>query len=402
MERVLVIAGGKWQVPLLKKLKSMGFEIVCSNLYPDSVGFQYADYCEVADVRDFDRNLEIAQKYQIDAVFTDQSDIAVPTAAYVSEQLGLHTIGSALAELFTNKYRMREYLEQKGFPYPEYKICSHVVEAIQFYLELNSKSIIKPLDSQSSRGIYEICSVKDLETYFEETKKSSKDQKSVLIERYIEGTEFTADGIVLNGIHRTLAISEKSHYDFNQNVADALYFSYKNDRFDYDALRKQNDAIIQSTGLPFGLTHAEYKFENGTFYLIEMAARGGGTKISSDIVPYMTGIDNYALWIQSVLDGNKQMELPTIKDEMKNRYMVLQFLDYPVEEKRIKAINGVKEINELPQIHDFALNINVGDLLKRATDDSNRIGYYIASGESMQDLKDMKDKVMERFSIELE
>ncbi len=401
MKRVMVIAGGKWQVPLLKKLKCMGFEIVCSNLYPDSVGFQYADYCEVADVRDWDKNLDIAKKYKVDAVFTDQSDIAVPTAAYVSEQLGLRTIGIKLAELFTNKYCMREYLKENTFPYPEFKICKELNEAKQFFIDLKHDAIIKPLDSQSSRGIYEIHVLEDLDRYFDNTKSNSKDQSSVLIERYVQGTEFTVDGIVVDGKHHTLAISEKSHYDFNQNVADALYFSYSNDTYDYNALRKLNDEIIQSTGLPFGLTHAEYKLENGTFYLIEMAARGGGTKISSDIVPYMTGIDNYALWIHSVLDD--KIEYPIIDlEEMKKRYMVLQFLDYPVEGRKIKEICGVEDIKALEQIYDFGLNIQAGDVLKKATDDSNRIGYYIAKGSSVEDLKEIKTKVMERLSIRFE
>ena len=42
--RLLVIAGGTWQVPIIKKAKALGFEVVNSNLYEDSIGFEYADY----------------------------------------------------------------------------------------------------------------------------------------------------------------------------------------------------------------------------------------------------------------------------------------------------------------------------------------------------------------------
>lgn len=402
MKTVLVIAGGKWQVPLLKKLKNMGFKIVCSNLYPDSVGFNYADYCEVADVRDMEKNLEIAKKYQVDAVFTDQSDIAVPTAAYVAERLGLRTIGTKLAELFTNKYCMREFLKQNKFPFPEYKFCKTLEDAKQFYKELDHKAIIKPLDSQSSRGIYEINTQEDLEEHFHDTQNCSKDKQSVLIERYVQGTEFTVDGIVIDGVHYSLAISEKTHYDYNHNIADALYFSYSNDSYDYDLLRERNNEIIQSTGLPFGLTHAEYKLENGTFYLIEMAARGGGTKISSDIVPYMTGIDNYSIWINDVLGNQHRTKKLDINEELKDRCMVLQFLDYPIKGKKIKEIHGLEDIKANPQIYDFDLNIQVGDMLEKATDDSNRIGYYIAGCNSIQELKKLKLEIMDRLFIQFE
>lgn len=400
MKRVLVIAGGKWQVPLLKKLKELNLEIVCSNLYADSPGFAFADFSEVADVRDQEKNLLIAKKYNVDAVFTDQSDIAVPTAAYVAQVLGLKTIGIDLAELFTNKYKMREYLKQHDFPFPEFKICTKLEEAKDFFVSLNCKAIIKPLDSQSSRGIYEITTLQDLENNFELSKLCSKDKTNVLIERYVKGTEFTVDGIVIEGKHYSLAISEKSHYDFNQNIADALYFSHKNEQYDYGKLRKINDQIINESGLPFGLTHAEYKYENGQFYLIEMAARGGGTKISSDIVPYLTGIDNYSLWIKSMLGDTN--ETPVISPEYEDRHMVLQFLDHEISGRKIKSIQGIDEIKKLSEVIDFGLNIQVGDILEKATDDSNRIGYYIASGNSKEELIQLKVKIMSLLSITFE
>ena len=50
MSRVMIIAGGDWQCPIVKTAKSMGHEVVCSNLYENSPAFQYADFGEVANV----------------------------------------------------------------------------------------------------------------------------------------------------------------------------------------------------------------------------------------------------------------------------------------------------------------------------------------------------------------
>ena len=41
----------------------MGHFVICSNLYEDSPAFVYADVCEVANVLDKEKNLEIAKKY---------------------------------------------------------------------------------------------------------------------------------------------------------------------------------------------------------------------------------------------------------------------------------------------------------------------------------------------------
>ena len=85
----MVIAGGDWQIELIKKAKSMGHYVICSNLYKDSKGFKYADLGEVADVLDKQKNLEIAKKHSPDAVISDQSDIAVPTELERRKQIYL-------------------------------------------------------------------------------------------------------------------------------------------------------------------------------------------------------------------------------------------------------------------------------------------------------------------------
>jgi len=81
--RLMVIAGGQWQVALIRKAKDMGLFVINSNLYPDSPGFRYADVELVADVRDRKQNLEFARQYQPDGIVTDQTDLSVPTVAYL-------------------------------------------------------------------------------------------------------------------------------------------------------------------------------------------------------------------------------------------------------------------------------------------------------------------------------
>ena len=155
-KRLMIIAGGTWQVPLVKKAKELGCFVVNSNLYEDSPGFKYADVTAVADVRDKEKNLQIAMQNHRDGVVTDQSDIAVPTVAYVADQLKLPSIGQSYAKLFTDKFEMRKFCRDHGFLYPEYKKCECAEEILGFLEKLGKKIIIKPIDSQSSRGVHTI------------------------------------------------------------------------------------------------------------------------------------------------------------------------------------------------------------------------------------------------------
>lgn len=398
---VMVIAGGTWQVPLIKKVKAMGYKVLNSNLYEDSPGFAFSDYTAVADVKDKEKNLEIAEKYKVNAVLTDQSDIAVPTVAYVAEKLGCYTFGEEMAALFTNKFKMRKFCQEKGFPIPEYRLCYTIEDAKEFLRELKKNIVIKPLDSQSSRGVFTIHTEEELEQYFSISESYSNQGKGVLAERYIVGTEFTIDGIMNKGVHHSLAISQKSHFAYNPNIASKLFFSYDNENFDYDRLRRQNNELVERTGLKFGLTHGEYKYENGKFYLIEIAARGGGTKIASDIVPFLSGIDTYELLVKNALGESAEVDYSVI-EKNKKRCAVLEFLDVESNGKKIKNISGLEQIREIKEVREIQLEFKVGDIVEKAQDDRSRAGFFIVCGETREKTQDVCNQIKKILDIEFE
>lgn len=404
MKTIMVVAGGTWQVPLIKRIKEMGYRVVNTNLYPDSVGFQYADQNGVMDVLDKESNLKFARENHVDAVLTEQSDIAVPTVAYVAEEMGCCSIGRDMAELFTNKYKMREFCQKNNFAFPEYCLCENVEQAVEFFRNMGRDVIIKPLDSQSSRGVFTIYNEEEMRKLYPIAESYTNKGNYVLVERYIRGTEFTVDGLVLNGKHHTLAISEKSHFEYNPNIASELFFTYRNEKFDYDCLRDTNNAIIDKAGLKNALTHAEYKFEEGKFYLIEMAARGGGTRISSDIVPYVSGVDNYKYLVEAsvgIQSEGEERELD-VKEAYKDRCAVLSFLDIESNGKRIEKIEGIEEIRAIPEVVAFEVEFSEGDIIERAQDDRSRVGFYIICAESRERLKEVTEMIKETFKITFE
>ena len=401
MKTIMVVAGGTWQVPLIKRIKKMGYRVVNTNLYPDSVGFQYADQNGVMNVLDKESNLNFAKENYVDAVLTEQSDIAVPTVAYIAEKIGCCGIGRDMAELFTNKYKMREFCQKNNFAFPEYCLCENVDQAIEFFRNLKKDVIIKPLDSQSSRGVFTIQTEEEMREMYPIAESYTNKGNYVLVERYIKGTEFTVDGLVLNEKHHTLAISEKSHFEYNPNIASKLFFTYQNEKFDYDCLRDTNNAIIDKAGLKNALTHAEYKFEEGKFYLIEMAARGGGTRISSDIVPYVSGVDNYKYLIEASVGVKNQVEEIEldVKEECKEHCAVLSFLDIESNGKQIEKIEGIEKIRAIPEVIAFEVEFSEGDIIERAQDDRSRVGFYIICAEDKKRLEEVTEIINRTFKI---
>lgn len=400
-KNILVLPGSNWQIQLVKKIKEMGHKAFVINPFDNSPCFAHADGYLKADIFD----LESVRKYiadnNIDSVMSDECDIAMPLVATLADEFGLIALSKEDARLYTDKFAMREFCKANGINYPEYKLCKTVDDAISFFNEIKHPIILKPLDCNASKGVFKIENKSDILKHFDESMSFSRIEKSVLAERYINGTEFTIDGIKTPYGHYTLAISEKKHFKHNVNIASDLVFTHSNNNFDYEQLKKTNDAFVLASDLKFGFTHAEYKCEDGVYYLIEIAARGGGNMISSVITQYMSGYDTYEYLINCYLNNvvDKNFE---IRKEYSNRAAILKFFKTPNGGGKVIDIKGIEVLENEPDVVKYMLNFKVGDVIEDAVSDSARIGFCIVCSESIEKLNAVTKMIDEEFCIVLE
>lgn len=400
-QTVLVLPGTVWQIPLILKLKKKGYRVVVVHPHADAPALPYADGFVCADILDKESVLTAAKSLEVVAVMSDECDIATPTLAYVSSQLGLPSQTEPLAMLYTDKSLMRDFCVKMNLPCPKYRVCTNVKEALSFFRLNGPRIIIKPIDANSSRGVFTISSENELIAKFELSICYSHHRRAVICEQFINGSEFSVDGICMPQGHVSLAISEKQQFEYNKNLDNYLFFSYDNPRFDYDRLRSINDRFVEASGLPFGFTHAEYRFENGEFYLLEIGARGGGNLISSHIIPALTGIDTYSLLIDMFVgkEIDSRIDKPSLKNE---KVAVLQFFDTTETGGKVKSIQGIDFLDSMKEILFYQLNFKVGDTIHRPTDGGNRIGFYIACCKNRNDMSILQSAVDNHFCIEYE
>ena len=399
-KNILVMPGTFWVKALCKRIKELGNKVILVDPHEDCPCREYADVYLKSDIFAWDSVLAFAKEQKVDAVMSDECDIAMPMISRLGEELGLSVQSSEIVKYFTDKFLMREFCKEHNLKYPEYKLCYTKEDAITFFKSLGKTIIIKPLDSNASHGVFKIDSVDAIEKHFDEAMSFSRIEKAVLAERYIVGREFTIDGIKTKNHHYTLAISKKDHYKHNPSIANELYFSYSDSEYDYEKLRQVNDAYVMASGLEYGFTHAEYKYEDGEFYLIEIAARGGGNMISSTITQYLSGYQTYDFLINAAL-GNVQDTDFSIKDEYKERCAVLKFFDVHSVEGVVKEINGIDYLEKSKAIKEYQLHFKVGDTVGDCLNDSARIGFYIACTESREELNNVIKEVNKSFLIKI-
>ena len=385
-KKILIIGGGEWQIPIIRKAKSMGYYVINTNLYENSPGFEFADQVAVVDVLDLEHNLKIAKKHQVDAVVTDQSDIAVKTVAYVAEKMALVGVSIDIAELYTNKYRMRKELKAEGLSQVNFKLCHSFDEALAFLYEYK-KIVIKPIDSQSSRGVFVIESALQLKEFLPKTISFSQ-QAGFLAEEFIEGAEITVEGFKpINGRHKSLAVSQKSHIE-NTCIANSLIYKQYHKFIHAESIEKINDMMFSR--LPFGITHVEYKVNRTGVYLIEAAIRGGGTNISSDIIPLVSGVDVNELLLKSLFN-NDQVQI-----ESKSNRGACALVFFEVLPGKVVLVEGESYLKKYAQSYSLP---RIGQVLAVPTDDRSRAGFFIVGADNDAQLSIKVDTILEKVKI---
>ena len=397
MKRIMILGGGEFQVPLIKRAKKLGYYVILCDFRDDVEGIALSDKHYLVNTLDSSQLIEVGEKEKPNGVVTN-SEPAFLSMAHAAEKLGLRCMSVDDTKLYKNKFLMREFCHAHGILSPRYKCCKNVEEALDFFNEIQKKCIIKPLDNSASRGVFSVNSEKDIKLHFDQCiTASSADNPAIIIEEYITGTEFTIDGIMTPKGHRSLAISEKKHYEYNENVAYQLLFDNKNEYFDYDLLRKENDHLVDLTGIPFGLTHAEYKYSDGKFYLIEIQARGGGNFIATDIVPYISGVDSYKEQLKWAV--GEEVDADYSYEKLSSRCAVLHFFDVPGKGGVVKEIKGLDFLDSLSEQVMYHLNFKVGDTIQQTINDSTRIGWYILKSPNRTDLDEMIRTINNHFKI---
>ena len=122
MKTLLIISAGIEAVPGIELAKSMGLQVVISDMNPNAPGFAVADDQLLASTYDVDATVAAARAYHkqvrpLDGVMCIASDVPL-TVASVAAVLGLPGIPVESARLATDKLAMKEHFAADGVPIP--------------------------------------------------------------------------------------------------------------------------------------------------------------------------------------------------------------------------------------------------------------------------------------------
>lgn len=369
-----VLGGGPWQVPTIRLAKSMGLRVLVTDYFKDRPGYQYADAHEVVDITDMSAILDVARHYKISGIICDTTDVGVPTAAYVAEHMGLPGMSYEVALNFTNKARMRELARQHGISVPNYFIVHDTQACKKFINRINSPVIVKPVDSQSGKGITLVGQGSELPQAVQYALDNSK-TRTAIIESVVSGQEFIVDSFMLDGHAVILGIAEKIPHRLQLTVSERITYRPLDEYRDaLPRIQQVNQIMLQSMGLRWGIAHAEYIFDGDVIIPIDIAARGGGCMIYTHVLPYISQVNVNQEMIKLAIGRE-----PVVNPGMP---MAANIEFFHIREGTIEAWLGIEDALRTKGLLGIHFNIKPGVSVPAIRNKDHRAGYILTGANS--------------------
>lgn len=381
MKKLMVLAAGLLQIPVIKKAREMGVYVIAVDDDPNAPGMALADKAIVpGGLMNEEKLVAIAKKEQIDGVIHPCSEVAMNVMGRINDELYLSGITKEMAIRATNKHLMREAFEKYGAPSPKSILTKDEEDAWQIFCEqFTTNAILKPSRNSGSRGIAKVDKGISKDAFVELYRRALDESRdhSVLIEQFIEGPEFSVEVIVWQGEPHVLAVTDKK-------TTEAPYFVELGHNqpsvFPEEIQQKlKNGAIagIKALGLSNCAAHCELKVQNGEAYLMEIGARMGGDFISTELTHLSTGIDMVAATISVVLGMEPNLQ----PIEEKHGVCIRYFTPKPGKLISIEGEEALKNAH----VYDAEIYHKIGDVIPEVKSSLDRSGHVIVTADTVKD-----------------
>ena len=365
-KKILVLGAGIMQIPIIKKIRAMGYIPVVVDYAQDAPGFKYSSNNHVVSTMDYEGVLGVAKREKVNGVLTT-SDAPVRVVSKVAKVLGLNAMSEGTADICTNKLKQRLLFKENSIGCPVFDIVDSEFRGPCF---LSFPCIVKPVDSSASRGVTIARNPDELRKSIHYAFEYSRSDK-VLVEQFVEGREFSVETFSQDNKTTVIAINEKHLLDNGYFVENTHIEPADLTKQEVELISKEVKRAISAVGLDNSPSHTEVKLCSGKVYIIEMACRLGGDYITSDLVPLSTGVD----MLENLIKVSIGEKIDVI--QKKHRYAAVQFINNYNYETCKRYI----EENKAGNIVRYEIKPFVDKPIKNSLD---RLGYIIIEGESRE------------------
>ena len=394
MKKVLIFGVGPLQESIINRAKSMGLFTVGIDPAEDAACRNVVDAFEVVGGQDYEGTCAVVEKYGIDAIVTAATDKPLVMMARIAQKYHFPFYSIETAQWSTDKFQMKQRFELGDVPHARGILLNSEdlkrslrskslennkdnfsdrflidFEADKPTQELHFPVIVKPRDNSGSRGV-KLCRTKEeLEQSMTEALEYSK-LDSVLVEEFIDGPEYSIEGLHYDGKSEVIQFTEKKTTEFPYNVELGHIQPADISEENQQKIREIVSIIGKTLKFENCPSHTELKINKRGIFVIETSPRLGGDYITSTLTPLSTGVNMEDELLHIAL-GEEIYPQPK-----QVQYAGVRFFAFK-EGTIIKHAPDVDFVKNWPHVVDFSFTLKEGDKVNRITSSLNRYGQLI-------------------------
>ncbi|OQS05326.1 hypothetical protein THRCLA_20652 [Thraustotheca clavata] len=284
----------------------------------------------------------------------------VPLTDRLSERMNLVTNGSAGSEGRRNKYIMGEKIRTAGMRAVKQCLAKTFENAKEYITNVLKPEpfqvIVKPVDSAGSDDVSLCKSLEDVENAYKsvigKVNHLGIQNTALLIQEYLEGTEYVVDTVSRNGEHKVIAVWE---YDKrNANGAAFVYYGALLREAKGEAVLSIIDyvcKVLNVLAIDHGPGHAEVKYVRGEPCLIEIGARCHGREgTDMPILDRCQGYNQVGATVDAYFDKESFQALPKMPTTLKAHGIKTTLVSY--QHGILESMPGLAEIEGMASYVD--------------------------------------------------
>ncbi|MEU8264743.1 ATP-grasp domain-containing protein [Micromonospora sp. NPDC048999] len=339
-------------------------------------------HCEALEFVDFTdesalraRVREMAARYHVDRILHLGREESMLTVYEVAAELDLATNPPEAIRALNDKAAMRQLLASAGLS-PVRCVEVSTADRVPDVLDRFAMPVItKPTRMAGSRGVRLVRTIEDLDEWRRQLDRYGY-TGPVLVEEYLEGSEYSVETISVAGQHHVLGITAKQLRPPPGFVEIGHVYPAPLNTTDRLAIAEVVTALLQAADYQFGPAHTEVILTRQGPRIVESQARLAGDRIPR-LVELATGMDPAVTIFRALASAPVEPVQP-------KKAAAISFFE--LEPGRLLELTGLDEMRRLPFVDTVVFHHEVGDDLPEVIDNRTRHGYVIVTAPTHDDL----------------
>ena len=345
-----------------------------------------ADEASVVGYTDPRENAEWARRRvaageRIAAVFA-LLEMAQVAAAETAAAIGVPGNPPEVIRRIRTKDACRTALAAAGFAQPAVRLCANAADAEDFMRDAPGPWIVKPRDAMGSIGVSLVSSAADLP----EALALLPDAGTFLIEEFVPGTEFSIEGIFLDGQPHFLAVTTKEKTSPPLFVETAHAVPADLPEPQREEVEEVVSAALLTLGLRVGAFHVEFWLTPGGVVLGEVHGRLGGDWLYLMLEYAIPGLEVFGLVIDDMLGLPRAPGPPR-----PTRGAAMRFLTPPPG--TLVAVEGWDEVRAHPAVLHAELLISHGAEIPLVHSSRDRAAVIVTGAETSTRAREIAEEL---------